>query len=196
MTVPMNPATLAADLRARVEAKNPNFAENIDDAMGWLFEAIAEAVIEEVEGEYGEGGGGGGGTSDHTALDNLAWGSSGHTGTAGTLAGFDGSGLPTTVAAPTEDHAALDSLAWSSSGHTGTAGKLAAFDGSGEATTADAFSGDHTDLSNLAWGSSAHTGSPNQLAAFDGSGNPTTVAPPSGLELEHGAVMSRISLGF
>lgn len=38
------------------------------------------------------GGGGGGGTSDHAALSNLAWTSSGHTGTASRLAAFDAGG--------------------------------------------------------------------------------------------------------
>lgn len=41
-------------------------------------------------------GGGGGGTSDHAQLTNRAWTSSGHTGTASRLAGFDGSGAATT----------------------------------------------------------------------------------------------------
>lgn len=36
--------------------------------------------------------GGGGGTSDHALLSNLPWGSSGHTGTASRLAGFDAGG--------------------------------------------------------------------------------------------------------
>jgi hypothetical protein len=41
----------------------------------------------------GTGGGGGSGTLDHAALtSNLAWTSSGHTGTASRIAGFDGSG--------------------------------------------------------------------------------------------------------
>ena len=42
--------------------------------------------------------GGGGGTSDHAALSNLAWTASGHTGTAGRLAGFSGAGAATTYA--------------------------------------------------------------------------------------------------
>lgn len=37
-------------------------------------------------------GGGGGGTTDHSALTNLAWASSGHTGSANTIAGFDTAG--------------------------------------------------------------------------------------------------------
>lgn len=37
-------------------------------------------------------GGGGGGTTDHAALTNRAWTSSGHTGTASSLAGFDSGG--------------------------------------------------------------------------------------------------------
>jgi hypothetical protein len=46
--------------------------------------------------------GGGGGTTDHAALtSNLAWTSSAHTGTASTLAGFDGGGAAAEVAIPT-----------------------------------------------------------------------------------------------
>ena len=39
--------------------------------------------------------------TDHTALTNLAWASSGHTGTASTLAGFDASGVATLIAQST-----------------------------------------------------------------------------------------------
>lgn len=39
--------------------------------------------------------GGGGGSSDHTTLTNLAWASSGHTGTASRVAGFDVTGAAT-----------------------------------------------------------------------------------------------------
>jgi hypothetical protein len=39
-----------------------------------------------------------GGSSDHTTLANLAWASSGHTGTASNLAGFDGAGAAANVA--------------------------------------------------------------------------------------------------
>lgn len=41
--------------------------------------------------------GGGGGTSDHTALSNLGWTASGHTGTASRLAGFDSGGAAAVV---------------------------------------------------------------------------------------------------
>lgn len=45
------------------------------------------------------GGGGGGGVTSHPALTSLAWGSSGHTGTASRIAGFDGSGAATVYTA-------------------------------------------------------------------------------------------------
>lgn len=46
----------------------------------------------------GFGAGGGGGATNHAALSNLAWTVSGHTGTAGTLAVFDGAGAAAEVA--------------------------------------------------------------------------------------------------
>lgn len=40
--------------------------------------------------------------TDHTTLTNLTWTSSGHTGTAGRIAGFDGVGAPTVFVYPTQ----------------------------------------------------------------------------------------------
>lgn len=56
-------------------------------------------------GTAGASGSGGGGTTDHAALSsggNLAWGTSGHTGTASRLAGFSGAGAATFYAIGTD----------------------------------------------------------------------------------------------
>lgn len=44
----LSSARCAAALKAKVAAKNPAFLPGVGDAMDWLFEAIAEAVVEEV----------------------------------------------------------------------------------------------------------------------------------------------------
>lgn len=60
-------------------------------------------------------GGGGGGVTDHTALTSLSWPVSGHTGTATSVATFDGTGAAQAVAA-TQDGQVLSRvggvLAW------------------------------------------------------------------------------------
>jgi len=56
------------------------------------------------------GGGGGGGTMDHSALSDLAWGDSGHTGTASEFAGFDGSGATTTFGQDDIDHTQISNI--------------------------------------------------------------------------------------
>lgn len=49
----MNPGTastsgLSAEIKTKVQEKNEQFSENIGDDWDWLFEAIAEAVIEHI----------------------------------------------------------------------------------------------------------------------------------------------------
>jgi hypothetical protein len=39
---------LSAAIKAKVQEKNPEFAENIQDSWDWLFDAIAEAVSSHV----------------------------------------------------------------------------------------------------------------------------------------------------
>jgi hypothetical protein len=45
----LSSSRLASAIRSKVESKNPDFADNIDDSMDWLFEAVAEAVVEEIQ---------------------------------------------------------------------------------------------------------------------------------------------------
>lgn len=68
-------------------------------------------------------GGGGGGTSNHSLLSSLSWSSSGHTGTANRVAGFNGSGVATYLTGS-------DVLGYVLTG----AGDLAYGDGAGGAT--------------------------------------------------------------
>lgn len=42
----MNSETLTLAIKAKVVAKNPDFAGQIGDNMDWLFEAMAEAMVE------------------------------------------------------------------------------------------------------------------------------------------------------
>jgi hypothetical protein len=77
-------------------------------------------------------GGGGGGTSSHAALTSLSWASSGHTGTASRLAGFNGSG------AATHYQVGADVQAWDADldGYAALSGTgLVARTGSGTAAT-------------------------------------------------------------
>lgn len=76
---------------------------------------------------------GGGGVSDHTALSNLAWSSSGHTGTASNFAGFDVNGAADNISG-TEATAALDVVV-GDSGSGGTKGLVPA-PASGDAAAA------------------------------------------------------------
>lgn len=46
--MPMDPTTLAAEIKAAVQARNEAFSANIEDQFDWLFEAVAEAVIEHI----------------------------------------------------------------------------------------------------------------------------------------------------
>lgn len=66
------------------------------------------AVPSYTAGGSSGGGGGGGGVTSHPALTSLGWTSSGHTGTASTVAGFDGAGAAVTRAAGTTGLALLD----------------------------------------------------------------------------------------
>ncbi len=93
--------------------------------------------------------GGGGGTTNHTLLTNLAWASSGHTGTASRIAGFSGGGAATYYNIGTDLQgwdADLDALAalastgvavrtgagtWTVRTITGTASEISVTDGSG-----------------------------------------------------------------
>ena len=128
---------------------------------------------------------------DHAAITtNITWATSGHTGTATYLAGFDGSGNPEDVnptgLAATLDHSALGSgLTWSGSGHTGPSGAgllFAMFDNLGATTTYGLGAGleddgvngirvDHNQITQgLDWANTGHTGTANEVAAFNGSG--------------------------
>ena len=65
-------------------------------------------------------GGGGGGTLDHAALtSNLAWSTSGHTGTPSRLAVFDSSGAAAELAMPGTGLVAWTGSAWATPGYTG-----------------------------------------------------------------------------
>ena len=45
----MSGSTLAAAIKTKVQAKNPDFQANIGDSMDWLFEAVAEATVEHIQ---------------------------------------------------------------------------------------------------------------------------------------------------
>jgi hypothetical protein len=42
-------AQLSSSIKSKVQAKNPEYAENIDSQMDWLFDAVAEAVVEHIQ---------------------------------------------------------------------------------------------------------------------------------------------------
>ena len=115
----------------------------------------------------------GGGTTDHTLLTNLGWTASGHTGTLGSLAGFDGAGAASYLTGVSNgDIAYFDGTAWTRLA-PGTAGERLQTNGAGAAPTWVAAGGgtsDHSILTNLGWTVSGHTGTAGTLAAFDGAG--------------------------
>lgn len=45
----MSSEVLSAAIKAKVEQKNTEFAQNIEDQMDWLFDAVAEAVIDHLK---------------------------------------------------------------------------------------------------------------------------------------------------
>jgi len=137
-----------------------------------------------------------GGTTDHTALSNLVWSSSAHTGNANTLAAFNGAGaaiyLSTTVSGDVSgtlpgpltvtdltmtgevqgDILYFDGTNWVVL-HPGTSGQFLQTQGGGANplwATSGGGTTDHALLSNLGWTVSAHTGTTGSLATFDGAG--------------------------
>lgn len=48
--MPMSKDLLASEIKTKVQSKNPDFSANIQDNFDWLFEAVAEAVIEHITG--------------------------------------------------------------------------------------------------------------------------------------------------
>jgi hypothetical protein len=83
---------LARFLPTSAPTRNPptGYASLYADSQGALKVRLSDGTIVSVSG-------GGGGTSDHTALSNLAWASSAHTGTASRLAAFDAQGAASYV---------------------------------------------------------------------------------------------------
>lgn len=115
----------------------------------------------------------GGGTTDHVLLSNLGWTVSGHTGTAGSLATFNGVGAASVVTGAAHgDVLYFNGTVWSRLA-PGTSGHVLQTNGSGFAPTWVAQTGgttNHAALTNLAWTLSGHTGTLNTLAAFNGAG--------------------------
>jgi hypothetical protein len=117
--------------------------------------------------------GGGGGTTDHTALSNLLWTASDHTGTASSLAAFDGTGAASYVTGTAHgDVLYFDGTVWTRLA-PGTSGEFLQTTGSGTAPVWAASAGttDHTALSNIIWTDSDHTGTAGAIAGFDGTGD-------------------------
>ena len=118
-------------------------------------------------------------SADHAALTaNLAWTTSLHTGTAGTIATFDALGAASEITGNQGEILYYDGSAWSRLA-VGTAGQVLQTNGAGaDPTWVTPSSGttDHALLSNLAWTSSAHTGTASTFAAFDGLGAATNLS--------------------
>ncbi len=47
--MPMDSAALSSEIKAKVQSKNTDFSTNIEDQFDWLFDAVAEAVIEHIK---------------------------------------------------------------------------------------------------------------------------------------------------
>lgn len=116
---------------------------------------------------------GGGAATDHATLTNLGWTASGHIGTAGSFATFDGAGIASVLTGVSNgDTIYFDGTAWTRL-PPGTAGQVLQTNGAGSAPTWVAPGGgatDHSLLTNLGWSVSGHTGSASTLAAFNGAG--------------------------
>jgi hypothetical protein len=111
--------------------------------------------------------------ADHSTLTNLGWAVSAHTGTAGSLAAFDGAGATAEVTGVSHgDILYFNGTTWVRLA-PGTAGERLQTNGAGSAptwVTAGGGVADHTGLSNLLWTASDHTGTASRIAAFDGGG--------------------------
>ena len=83
--------------RIRVSADVPVNVKNLTfvDTASVTWAVTLDPATEAAELSATASGGGGGGTSDHALLSHLSWSSSGHTGTANHVAGFNGSGAAT-----------------------------------------------------------------------------------------------------
>ena len=129
-------------------------------------------------------GGGGGGTLDHSALNNLDYSTSGHTGFESQAnAQFVSGNLVTRIVnitgSLTRDHAGLTNLAYTSSGHTGFESQTNAQFVSGNLVTrivniTGSLTQDHAGLTHLAYATSGHTGFESQANAQFVSGNLVT----------------------
>jgi hypothetical protein len=110
---------------------------------------------------------------DHSALTNLGWNVSGHTGTAGSFATFDGLGAASFLTGVAHgDIVYYNGTIWTRLA-PGAAGQRLQTNGPGAAPTWVAAGGgttDHSALTNLGWTVSGHTGTANTFAAFNGAG--------------------------
>jgi hypothetical protein len=111
--------------------------ETVSDRLNTLAPSNLESILEDIELRISvleqE-------TIDHLDLLNIVWDVSGHTGTAGYLAGFNGLGNPVDIdpsSVGVTNHTALSNIAWATSGHTGTASYLAGWNGSNVAIAID-----------------------------------------------------------
>jgi hypothetical protein len=118
-------------------------------------------------------------SADHADLTaNLAWTTSLHTGTAGTIATFNALGAASEITGNQGEILYYDGSSWSRLA-VGTAGQVLQTNGVGaDPTWVTPSSGttDHALLSNLVWASSAHTGTASTFAAFDGGGAATNLS--------------------
>jgi len=114
--------------------------------------------------------GGGGGTTNHAALSNLAWTSSGHTGTASRLAAFDGTGAAAYVQigaaggvqawdTDLDGYAALTSTGLVARTGSGTAATRTITAGSGQLTVANGDGVAGNPIVDLAYASALRTSS-------------------------------------
>lgn len=79
----LNSGSLAAEIKTKVESKNPDFQPQVGDLMDWLFEAVAEAVVEHIQANA---------AVNVTSITGVTASACGAGGAAGTLTSGSGSG--------------------------------------------------------------------------------------------------------